>query len=99
MRLYQESPNDSPGDGTLHPMAIEQLMPYVRAAGSWPVQHVMRDGRECHACGLCDQNLWFTSDKGGNQFLYTAEQITDVKVAHIRQAHSEVVNGNVTQAG
>jgi len=91
VKLFQDSPNDSPMDGTIHPMAIEQLRPFIRAAGSWPVQVVMRDGRECHACGVCDQNIWFTSDKSGNRFGYTAEMITDVKVAHIRQRHSEEI--------
>lgn len=94
MRLFSESLNDSPQDGTVHPMAVQQLMPFIRAAGSWPVHVVMRDGREAHTCGICDQNLWFTSDRGGNKFIYTASEITTLKTAHIRQNHSEAVNGN-----
>ena len=76
-------------NGTIHSIAIDQLKPFIRAAGDWPVQVVMRDGRECHACGVCDQNLWFTTDQAGHVFRYTADMITTVKVAHIRQRHAE----------
>jgi hypothetical protein len=82
-------PNESPMDGTIHPLAVAQLLPFIRAAGNWPVKHLLRDKRRCNVCGKCDQNIWFNSDQAGHPFHYTAEMITDLKVAHIRQAHAE----------
>jgi hypothetical protein len=87
-------PNESPRDGTIHPIGIAQLRAYEAQAFNWYVitRVDAESGREVNVCGKCDQGLWFTYDKKGQRFGYTAEEILALKVAHIRQRHSEVVN-------
>lgn len=87
----QHHPNDSPRDGTIHPIGLQQLAQYQELALTWPRYP---DGRAMR-CGKCDQNLWFTYDLNGNQFVYADEEKMALVVAHIRQNHAEVYSGNV----
>jgi hypothetical protein len=82
-------PNDSPGDGTIHPIGLRQLAAYQEIAVDWPRYP---DGR-ANRCGKCDQNLWYTYDLNGNHYVYTDEEKLALVVAHIRQNHPEVHSG------
>jgi len=85
VKLFNESPNDSPGDGTIHPIALEQLQRYAKIAGTWKVyedRHIMR-------CEKCHQGVWSIYDAKGNRYRYTSEEILALLVAHIRQVHDD----------
>jgi hypothetical protein len=85
-RNYQ-SPNDSPRDGTIHPIATGQLQSYQDAALTWPLIQIDRENR----CGVCEQNIWFLCDTKGQVYKYTHDEILALVVAHLRQRHSEAV--------
>jgi hypothetical protein len=80
------SPNDSPKDGTVHQIALEQLAEYQAIADTWPRYP---DGRAVR-CGSCDQALWFTYDRNGQPYRYKDNEKISLIVAHIRQRHPEV---------
>ena len=82
-------PNDSPRDGTLHVIAVEQLKEWQDIAYTWPTFESAIDGREGVQCGRCSQTLWFRTDVGGNRFVYTPDQILTLLVAHVRQRHAD----------
>lgn len=86
--MFDPSPNDSPRDGTIHPMAIRQLAEYQRIAMDWPRYP---DGSYIR-CGRCSQELWRTYDKNGAPYSYEGQEKVALTVAHIRQNHSEAVN-------
>lgn len=88
MKLFGQDPNDSPQDGTVHPIGLQQLAAWQAIAMDWPRYP---DGRAVR-CGKCDQALWFTSDIGGKPYIYEDHELLALRVAHIRQAHSEVIN-------
>lgn len=90
----QHHPNDSPRDGTIHPIGLQQLAEYQELAGDWPRYP---DGRSMR-CGKCDQNLWFTRDLNGSHYVYEDHELMSLVVAHIRQNHAEVTSGNVKEA-
>lgn len=89
MRLYSPSPNESPGE--IHPIAKQQLAIYVDVAKDWPRYP---DGR-CVRCGKCDQSIYFRWDANGVRYAYQYEEITALVVAHLRQAHAEVIDGGI----
>jgi hypothetical protein len=94
--LY-DSPNDSPRDGTVHEIALDQLAQWQRIAESWSVRVTKRKDatglmREVNICGQCEQNIWFTADKNGLVYAYDMEEVLSLIVAHIRQNHEEAVN-------
>jgi len=93
MKLFKESPNDSPMDGTIHEIAQDQLKYWQEIAFTWTTFDARINGREGVQCGRCSQTIFFRSDVGGNRFQYTPDQILALMVAHIRQTHSEEVNG------
>lgn len=82
-----KSPNDSPGNGTIHPIALEQLAKFADVALTWPLVNTGRENR----CQICMQNIWFTSDTKGEVFKYTTDEILALVVAHIRQRHPEAI--------
>jgi hypothetical protein len=89
MQLFKDNPNDSPMDGTIHPIGLEQLAGYQRLADAWPRYP---DGRAVR-CGRCDQSLWFTYDEDGTPYRYSTDETMALTVAHIRQRHAEAING------
>lgn len=89
-RFYR-SPNDSPRDGTIHGIAIEQLAAYQTQAKDWPRYP---DGSYVR-CGHCNQALWRTYDDDGTPFRYEGHEKIALTVAHIRQRHAEVVSNAV----
>jgi len=91
-------PNDSPRDGTMHVIAVEQLKGWQDVAHTWPTFEAKINGRDGVQCGRCSQTVFFRSDMGGNRFQYTADQILALLVAHIRQAHSEANSGDYQEA-
>lgn len=90
----QHHPNDSPKDGTIHPIALRQLEEWQEIALEWDTFEAPINGRQGIHCGRCSQTIWFRTDMAGHAFLYTADMILGLIVAHIRQAHSEVLNAN-----
>lgn len=93
---YYETPNvfvplNARDKGEIAPIALEQLALYQRVAAEWPILAYVRKGRECNTCGICDENIWFTSDQAGIKYSYTEEELTALKVAHIRQVHSDII--------
>lgn len=93
---YYETPNiyvplNDREEGEIAPIALEQLAIYQRAAAEWPILAYVRKGRECNTCGICDENIWFTSDQAGTKYRYTEEELSALKVAHIRQVHSDII--------
>lgn len=98
---YQYTPNTNvplnnrlPGE--LADIALEQLKPFQIAADAWPVHEVYRDHRDCNVCLICDQNIWFSTDMLGYEYHLTEDNKRTLKVAHIRQVHSGVVDGKET---
>lgn len=98
---WAEHPNNSPRDGTIHPIAQQQLLEWQAIAERWHYSeenryddYLERD-REVVACGYCSQNLWFVRDDEGRLFEYSREQLLALTVAHIRQRHPEAINGNI----
>lgn len=87
---YFRSPNDSPRDGTIHPMAMEQLEQWRALAKDWPVYDAEDHGRKCVRCRKCEQCLWFRTDRSGNAYAYTPQMKEALVTSHIRQAHAEV---------
>jgi hypothetical protein len=85
---FYSSPNDSPKDGTIHPLGLAQLAVFQEAAIMWPRYP---DGRAIR-CGKCDQSMYFTLDPGGKPYRYSDDEIMALIVAHIRQNHEEAVN-------
>jgi hypothetical protein len=84
---FDTSSNDSPGDGTIHPIALGQLVTWQDIALKWPLAQVDRENR----CGVCEQNIWFLCDTKGQVYKYTNDEILALVVAHLRQRHSEAI--------
>jgi len=87
MRLFSESPNDSPQDGTIHEIALAQLREWESVARTW---RTYTDGRG-NRCQECHQNLWFTKDASGREYRYEDGHIMALIVAHLRQVHTKAV--------
>ena len=90
---YHPSPNDSPKDGTMHPMALQQLAQWQAACVDWPRYP---DGRAIR-CGKCDQALWLTYDPQGQPFRYEDDELFTLIVAHVRQRHPEALYDNAQE--
>ena len=86
-------PLNARAKGQIATVAIDQLKPYQDAAREWPVEYVIRDGRECNVCGVCHQNIWFETDVNHQSYLHSPEETMALTVAHIRQRHSEIIDG------
>lgn len=87
-------PHNNRPQGSIAPIAMEQLRTYQERAASWKMYRVRRDGRDMSCCQACDQSLWFVSDREEQPYHYTAEQIMTLLVAHIRQAHDPSGDNN-----
>lgn len=96
VEVYEQphNPNDSPRDGTIHPIAMEQLKKWQDIAYGWATFDAEIKGRSGVQCGRCSQTIFFRTDVGGNHFQYTPDMIQTVMVAHIRQRHPEAIDGN-----
>lgn len=88
MRMYKQSPNESPG--VIHPMAVKVLEQWEGEAFNWPRYP---DGR-CVRCGKCDQSIYMSRDIHGVLYNISQEEILSLTVAHLRQRHPEVIDGN-----
>lgn len=86
MRLYEPTPNESPGE--IHDLAMEQLQLYQTIAETWGRYP---DGN-CVRCGKCSQAIYMRHDKHGYTYNYNRAEILALVVAHIRQVHEEVVD-------
>lgn len=73
--------------GEIAAIALEQLRPYQEFAAEFGVYP---DGR-CRRCMECDENIYFTTDPNGVPYTYTDDELSGLKVAHIRQCHSKEV--------
>lgn len=87
---YSTTPNvmvplNSRPQGTIAPVAMEQLRSYQARAREW---QTWPDGR-CRRCMECDENIYFTHDANGNGYNYTDDEINALTVAHIRQCHDK----------
>jgi hypothetical protein len=85
--------------GAIAPVAIKQLQAYENVAKTWPIGFIFQDDRWCNVCEWCGQNIWFERDINGVEYYYSAPEILALIVAHIRQVHSEVTNGNDQKTG
>lgn len=89
LKLFKDSPNDGAA-GEIHPMAIDQLKLFEEAADRWGLA---QSADQYYRCGQCQQAIWREVDDNGHSYLWSAEEIKSLIVAHIRQRHSEDVNG------
>ena len=64
-----------------------QLAAWQGIAESWPVY---LDENEHFRCQKCNVTIWRLSDDNGQGYIYTPEELLALKVAHIRQSHSEL---------
>jgi hypothetical protein len=93
MEGYYQTPNvnipynDRP-KGEVAQIALDQLKEWEQLAESWPVY---TDGRS-NRCSECHQNIWFTKDPLGHEYTYDPSEILALKVAHVRQSHSDSSN-------
>jgi|SRR5579862_458890 hypothetical protein len=93
MDAYYQTPNmyvphnDRP-KGEIANVALEQLKAWESIAESWGVY---TDGRS-NRCAECHQNIWFSMDAARHPYTYTEEEILALKVAHVRQCHSQAGN-------
>ena len=92
----QHHPNDSAKDGTLHEIALRELGMWEGIAWEWPC---WQDSEGYIRCRECGQAITRTQDNYGVEYELAADQILSLTVAHLRQRHSEVVNGNDQEAG
>lgn len=102
MEGYYSTPNlmvplNDREPGTIAQVALDQLAEWERIARHWPVERHCHDseqkkGQPCWCCAFCDKTIWFINDPHGNIYTYDAGEILALKVAHIRQAHAEVIN-------
>lgn len=93
MEGYYNTPNkmiplNDREPGEIAEIAWQQLEPYRIAASTW---ETYTDGR-CNRCKECHQNIWFTTDLQRTPYSYDPTEILALKVAHLRQCHSEVGN-------
>lgn len=92
---WKASPNDSPMDGTIHPMALAELQEWNKIADTWPVYEDREDGRSCVRCGHCNQSIYFLTDKQEHLYAYTPQMIQALKVGHIRRSHPPMRNSSM----
>jgi hypothetical protein len=74
--------------GEIADVAQQQLAHWQAVARDWGVY---TDGRE-NRCAECHQNIWFSMDAARHPYTYTDDEILALKVAHVRQCHSEAGN-------
>ena len=79
--------NENESRGEIHPLALNQLAVWQAACIDWPRYP---DGR-CVRCGKCDQSIYMRWDINQVRYQYTKDEILALIVAHVRQAHEEVL--------
>jgi hypothetical protein len=90
MEGYYRTPNkmiplNDRDPGEIADVALEQLKAWESIAESWDVY---TDGRS-NRCKECHQNIWFSTDPQRGEYMYAPGEILALKVAHVRQCHSE----------
>lgn len=75
--------------GEIADVAKDQLIAWQIIAEEWPIAIEGRFNR-CHVCG---QNIWYTADATGDVYDYNDAEISALIVGHIRQNHSEAIDG------
>jgi hypothetical protein len=79
----------------ISPSALRELAAWEAIATKWE-WYIHPDTylrcRECH------QGVARMADRHGANFSYNEAELLALKVAHIRQIHSEIFNGNVQEA-
>lgn len=83
---YEPSPNDSPRDGSLHPIAQQDLIIWQTWAMHMPTE-TTDDGYL--RCGWCTQAVARLRDRAGRYYEMGPEVILALKVAHMRQVHED----------
>jgi hypothetical protein len=76
---------------TIAPLAVKQLAAWEAIAAHWRTEV---DDSGYLRCGECVQAIVRKTDDHGTHYELSAPEILAMTVAHIRQAHSEVMNGN-----
>jgi len=97
----KDVPHNDREPGEIAPIALAQLEEYRKLAAYWSVYLDTKksgadrfgnpDVRKPMRCSACKQAIWFLCDEHGNGYDYTDDQIMTLTVAHIRQAHAEVL--------
>lgn len=64
-----------------------QLAAWQELARTWPVY---LDEQEHFRCKECNVTIWRLNDDNGQGYIYTAEELLALKVAHIRQSHGNL---------
>lgn len=74
--------------GTLAPIAVNQLQYWQAFAYQWPGYIDDRQWR----CSTCDQAIYTIADENYAPYQLLESEILALKVAHIRQRHAEDYN-------
>lgn len=98
MRLWKQSPNESPGK--IHGIALRQLTAKQEIAKSW---HTFYDTFQvldtctneqylrCYKCDLAIYQTWYTDKEGVRRiYRYADDEKLALTVAHISNHHPEV---------
>lgn len=90
MEGYYKTPNkmiplNDREPGEVADVALAQLAQWQEVAIAWDTYS---DGR-ANRCHDCHQNIWFSKDPQGHAYKYTDDEILALKVAHVRQCHSQ----------
>lgn len=73
-----------------------QLVAWEKAARDWSLYY----DQEGHArCGMCEVSVWRIRDDNGQTYTYTLAELLALKVAHIRQSHSNLEDKVYQEAG
>jgi hypothetical protein len=68
-----------------------------RQAARGMTLYIDQDG---HArCGMCEVSVWRIRDDSGNKYTYTEDMLLALKVAHLRQCHSNLEHDIYQEAG
>jgi hypothetical protein len=94
----EHHPNESPRDGTIHPIALAQLSRRQELAQDWRLYADPFDGDVFIRCGKCDlavyQLVKYNRIRGEQEyFTYEPEEKNAMTVAHIANHHPEVYSG------
>jgi len=73
-----------------------QLLAWQIAAEDWSL-YIDQEGHS--RCGMCDVSVWRVRDDHGQAYVYSRDEILALRVAHIRQCHSDLEATIYQEAG